>query len=87
MPSAPKIVPLAPTHTPRPRGTTSERGYGHAHQKQRARLIALHPLCQRCGEDWSEHLHHKDRDPFNRAADNVEVICEHCHQVEHGARR
>jgi len=83
MPTAPKIVPLKPAATPRPRGTTTERGYGWEHQKQRARLIARHPVCQRCDSNWSAHLHHVDGDPFNRTASNVLMLCEPCHQAEH----
>lgn len=84
MPDAPRIVPIRPTNTPAPRGTTSERGYGYAHRQQRARLIKRHPLCQRCGNDWSRHLHHIDRNPHNRADSNVELLCVACHDKEHG---
>lgn len=81
MPDLPPPVP----HRKRPRRQkTAERGYGHEHQKQRAALIAQHPLCQRCQTDWSHHLHHRDRDPFNRDPANVEIICRACHQQEHG---
>lgn len=83
MPDAPKIPPLKPTHTPPPRGTTAGRGYGHAHRRQRARLVAERPLCERCGERWSEQLHHIDHDPFNRAPDNVVMLCGPCHLAEH----
>lgn len=86
MPDAPKLPPIRPQTAPRPRagGTTTQRGYGWAHQKQRARLIALYPVCQRCADGWSEHLHHIDRNPHNRADDNVEMICARCHDREHG---
>lgn len=83
MPTAPRIVPIKPQHTPRPRGSTTERGYGTAHQKQRKILLARHPLCQRCGQDWSAHLHHLDHNPHNRDESNVVVLCERCHQAEH----
>lgn len=83
MPNAPGLPPLKPKHTPPPRGTTTERGYGNDHQKQRKILIARHPVCQRCGEDWSEHLHHIDGNTFNRDAGNVVMLCERCHQAEH----
>lgn len=84
MPTAPKIVPTRPKATPPPRGTTTERGYGTAHQRQRARLLTQHPICQRCGNDWSKHLHHIDRDTFNRDPSNVVMLCERCHDAEHG---
>lgn len=85
MPTAPGLPPRPATPSPRPtRGTTTERGYGHEHQKQRARLLKLFPICQRCESDWSYHLHHLDRDPFNRHDSNAEMICEPCHRAEHG---
>jgi 5-methylcytosine-specific restriction endonuclease McrA len=84
MPSAPKLPPLKPPAQAAPRGSTTERGYGHAHQRQRERLLKLHPICQRCQADWARHLHHRDRNPHNRAGTNVEVLCERCHQAEHG---
>lgn len=83
MPNAPGLPPIRPRCVPRPRKTTTERGYGWAHQQQRERLIAQHPICQRCGDDWSVHLHHRDRDPFNRADSNVELLCHGCHEKEH----
>lgn len=84
MPHAPKRLPRpAPI---RPRGKTTSRGYGHAHQVQRERLLAERPLCERCGEDWSVHLHHRDRNTFNRDDANAEMLCEACHQREHGGR-
>lgn len=83
MPNAPKLPPLTPKHARPPRRSTTERGYGHDHRRQRARLLKEFPLCQRCGGDWSRHLHHRDRDPFNRSAENVELLCEKCHQAEH----
>jgi len=65
------------------RGSTTERGYGHDHQKQRARILRARPICERCGAAWSRHLHHRDRDPFNRADANVEALCRECHEREH----
>jgi hypothetical protein len=58
MPNAPKIVPLKPRHTPPPRRTTAERGYGSAHRRRRAAHLARHPVCQVCNEAWSTDLHH-----------------------------
>jgi 5-methylcytosine-specific restriction endonuclease McrA len=85
VPDAPKLPPLKPRYTPPPRGTTAERGYGSAHKKIRARLIAEHPVCQRCGGDWSTDMHHRDGDTFNRSPANLEMVCERCHHGEiHG---
>jgi 5-methylcytosine-specific restriction endonuclease McrA len=83
MPRAPKVVPLKPRAAAPKRGTTTERGYGWAHQRLRARLMQLHPLCQRCGTDWSRHLHHRNRDPHDRRPSNVEMLCQRCHAAEH----
>ena len=49
MPEAPKILPLKPKAAAPPRASTTARGYGHAHRRQRARLIAERPVCERCG--------------------------------------
>lgn len=85
MPFAPGLPPRPPRHAAAPRESTEARGYGSSHRKVRARLIALYPLCQRCGLDWSVHLHHRDRNPHNRAPTNLEMLCERCHQAEHRA--
>jgi 5-methylcytosine-specific restriction endonuclease McrA len=87
MPDAPKIVPLKPAPAPRrAAGSTTARGYGHAHRKLRAKLIAERPICQRCEADFSAHLHHLDRNPHNRHESNLELLCERCHRAEHGGR-
>ncbi|MBN9522610.1 hypothetical protein J0H58_29495 [bacterium] len=84
MPNAPRILPLQPNRAGRPvRASTAARGYGSAHRRQRERLLKAHPLCQRCGQNWSTHLHHRDRNPFNRDDANAEMLCEPCHQQEH----
>jgi 5-methylcytosine-specific restriction endonuclease McrA len=83
MPTGPSLPPIKPTCS-KPKGkTTTERGYGTEHERQREDLLRRFPLCQRCGNAWSYHLHHKDRNPFNRSPDNVEVLCVECHQAEH----
>ena len=83
MPNAPRNLPRPPVTSPR-RGSTTARGYGWAHQKQRARLIKERPVCERCRDGWSKELHHRDRNPFNRDDSNAEMICEACHLKEHG---
>ena len=84
MPNAPKILPLRPNRAGRPaRGSTTARGYGTEHQRQRAMLLKARPVCERCGDGWSHHLHHIDRNPFNRHESNIEMLCERCHQAEH----
>lgn len=78
----PKLVPLRPRHATRPRGTTTARGYGHDHQKARARHLAVHPICQRCVNAFSTDLHHRDGNTSNRSPENLEALCEQCHHGE-----
>jgi hypothetical protein len=85
MPHAPKRVPIKPERPGRPRLTTSQRGYGAEHVRQRARLLEERPICEICCSDWSSDLHHKDRNPFNRNDSNALMVCEACHHnVLHG---
>jgi 5-methylcytosine-specific restriction endonuclease McrA len=88
VPNAPRIVPLKPAAAAaEDRGSTTDRGYGWDHQKQRDRILKRFPICQRCGEAWSRFLHHVDRNPMNRDDSNVEALCKDCHDAEHhGAR-
>lgn len=87
MPTAPGFPPLKPKAAAAPRASTTARGYGTAHQRQRRVILARHPVCQNCSADWSAHLHHDDRDPFNRAESNVLALCEACHIAVHKGRR
>jgi hypothetical protein len=47
--------------------------------------------CERCG--WKHHMgfalpiHHKDRDRTNNAPNNLEVLCQSCHNNEHSIDR
>lgn len=86
MARAPKVFKPARRPAPvRRRKTTTERGYGSEHQRQRERLLKERPLCQLCGKAWSTDLHHIDRNPFNRADDNALMVCEPCHHTKiHG---
>ena len=63
--------------------SASRRGYDRRHRKARAAELLDHPLCERCSGAWGEHLHHRDRDPFNREPANLEVLCGPCHRDEH----
>lgn len=87
-PAIAATMPQLPPNLPRPaaarrrpdrRGSTTARGYGWEHQRQRAELLAAHPLCQRCRQRWATDLHHRDGNPFNRSPDNAEAVCEACH--------
>lgn len=83
MPEQPKRVKLTSKHIKRPALNSTERGYDAAHQRQQKILLGQFPLCQRCGLEFSAHLHHKDRNPFNKDPGNAEAICERCHIKEH----
>lgn len=81
----PKLVPTKPKHATRPRGTTTQRGYGHAHQKARAAILSARPVCEICDDALSTDLHHLDGNTFNRHPDNLQALCESCHHnVAHG---
>lgn len=43
-------------------------------------------VCERCGYDKHEAaiiVHHRDRNRMNDAEENLEVLCENCHAIEH----
>lgn len=85
MPKAAKLIPIKPDRPGRPKLSTSERGYGTEHARQRARLLLERPICELCQDAWSTDLHHKDHNPFNRADENALMVCERCHHQElHG---
>ncbi len=53
-----------------------------------ARRVEKHkaPACVRCGWDLEKsvlQVHHKDRNPRNNVATNLEVLCPNCHECEH----
>ena len=88
MPRAPRKIEVKPKFTRDPSKTTSARGYGHAHRKFRERMLKKNPLCQVCGNDWATDLHHRDKNPHNRAEDNALMVCERCHHtVIHGGEK
>lgn len=39
--------------------------------------------CQRCESDCDIQVHHVDRDRANNELNNLEVLCQRCHQKEH----
>jgi len=81
----PKLVPLKPRHQKPPRSSTTARGYGHAHQKARAQILAARPVCEICDAAFSTDLHHIDGNTHNRHPDNLQALCESCHHgVVHG---
>jgi 5-methylcytosine-specific restriction endonuclease McrA len=85
-------MPTLPPHSDPPqrrprsphRGTTTERGYGTAHQALRLQVLAEQGgLCAWCKRVWGTDLHHLDHDSHNQARSNLVVICERCHQDYH----
>jgi len=75
----------------RDRGTAAERGYTATWAKVRTLKLARNPLCERCeaqGMDVAAVLvHHRDRDPRHNADENLESLCDPCHDREHAAER
>lgn len=52
-----------------------------AGRKRAQRLFNLKP-CEKCGSARSQR-HHKDRNPANNSAENIEFLCQRCHALEH----
>lgn len=46
-------------------------------------------ICERCSRKGNEELprHHKDRDRTNNTAENIEVLCNTCHAIDHANDR
>lgn len=62
------------------------KAFYHSAAWQRARKtrLAAHPVCERCQEQWSRHVHHtiplKRCTPQQRTAqDNLMAVCVECH--------
>lgn len=83
MPDKPKNVKNAHNERSDLRPNSTKRGYNSLHQRQRKALLKQFALCQLCGVQWATQLHHIDRNPFNKQADNLQVICERCHIAIH----
>lgn len=73
------------------RGTATERGYDGQWAKARSVKLSRNPLCERClaqGRIIAAVLvHHRDRNPKNNAEDNLESLCDPCHDEEHKEER
>ena len=57
--------------------SSAQRGYGHAHRKARARLLASHPRCHWCGQPATTADHYP---PITIAGhhDNLLPACKPC---------
>ena len=77
---------IKPSNPPRskPKLSNKAKGYTYHRRKVRAVMLARYPLCQRCGNHFSEHMHEIDRNPKNLAPDNILMLCAVCHRKEHG---
>jgi len=70
---------------------TTERGYGAAWRKIRKSKLATNPLCEACSRrgvvSVAALVHHKDHDQFNNSIDNLESLCNDCHERHHAGER
>ena len=51
--------------------------------RKRAQRLSQMVCCNRCQSEEQLQRHHKDRNPMNNAAENIEVLCQACHTKEH----
>lgn len=57
-----------------------ERARGH---KQALKLFPVIGPCEVCGNEKAER-HHKDDNPLNNDASNIQALCRRCHTLAHG---
>ena len=73
------------------RGSASERGYNARWHKVRMMKLNADPLCERCHVKQIDIpailVHHKDRNQRNNLAENLESLCDECHDKEHEKER
>lgn len=50
--------------------------------KQAQRRFAV-TKCQMCGGTMTLQGHHIDRNPLNNSPENIRILCQNCHKVEH----
>jgi 5-methylcytosine-specific restriction protein A len=81
---------MAEAQYERGRGTATERGYNATWARLRKMKLNADPLCERCppGRDVPAVLvHHRDHNPENNEWDNLESMCDPCHDTEHEKER
>lgn len=49
--------------------------------RRRAQKLFAVTKCQRCGVTEGLQRHHKDKNPKNNSAANVEIVCQSCHVI------
>jgi 5-methylcytosine-specific restriction protein A len=67
--------------------TTTERGYGAAHQRRARAVIAAHPWCQECGT--TENLTADHVTPIANGGDplgDLQVLCRSCNSTRGNTR-
>ena len=74
------------------REKTVARGYDtRIWGKVRKVKLERNPLCERCEAKGltteARLVHHKDRNPHNNDMDNLESLCNACHELEHKSDR
>jgi 5-methylcytosine-specific restriction protein A len=76
--------PLHKLEHGRERGSASSRGYGARWRAIRVAKLTRDPLCEECDRlgmtQVATEVHHKDGDPANCAADNLQSLCRRCHE-------
>jgi 5-methylcytosine-specific restriction endonuclease McrA len=63
-------------------------------RRLRTQVLALHPICELCGKNLAEHVHHIDsfmnyppgalRTAVAFNSNNLQALCEKCHGELHG---
>lgn len=76
-------------HYDQERGTAAQRGYNsRVWRKVRNIVLRDEPLCRRCKAEGkfkaATVVHHIDEDSRNNLRDNLEPLCERCHNRHHG---
>jgi hypothetical protein len=44
---------------------------------------AMQPACERCSSTKALHVHHRDENPMNNLAANLQTLCASCHRLSH----
>lgn len=60
--------------------TRQEVGYHGNSWRARKHLKAC---CERCGTTQNLHAHHSDENRSNNSSENIQTLCDHCHDWWH----
>lgn len=63
---------------------TNGTGYGHAHRKRRAYILAREPICRTCKRALATELDHivPKFEGGTDDMDNLQPLCRECHQTK-----